>query len=433
MRITGYYKNFFSDHAFEYGWQCWFGLEEILMTGFRFSSAILILGLLVTAGAAQQKQATMPDAEVEANVLKALAASPQLADQDIHTTTVYGQVTLTGTVRDEASRDMAEQIASETTGVKKVIDQLAVGKAEASNSSVNSEAQADDQDSAEQGTNPTLQSDGTYAPSPNAQGQSNPPEDQSAENEAGPPSHPEPPQPRSPRAPYGPYSSVPRRPYVEQRGGESVVIPSGTMLRVRVNQAMDTRRTAAGTVFDGVVLNDVVAGNMIAIPRGTAVQGQVVDVHAAGALKGRGELALQLTQITLGGQNYPVESDVWTHEGASKTGQTVGNAVGLGAVGAMIGAVSGGGPGAILGAGVGGAAGIGTSAASDRGRATIPAEAILTFHLAQELPVTTVSQAEMNRLASAAQLQNRQMQRRYPPPPPPPPYYYYRPYYPYYY
>jgi len=204
------------------------------------------------------------------------------------------------------------------------------------------------------------------------------------------------------------------------------------MLRVRVNEAMDTRRTAAGTVFDGVVLNDVVAGNMVAIPRGTAVQGQVVDVQAPGALKGRGELALQLTQITLGGQSYPVESDVWTHEGASKTGQTVGNAVGLGAVGAMIGAVAGGGPGAILGAGVGGAAGIGASAASDRGRAMIPAEAILTFHLAQQLSVTTVSQTEMNRLASAAQLEGRQLQRRYPPPPPPPPYYY-RPYYPYYY
>jgi len=403
------------------------------MTRFRpFVPTILLFGVLAASGAAQQKQATMPDAEVEANVLKALAGSPQLADQDIHTTTVYGQVTLTGTVRDEASRDMAEQLASEATGVKKVIDQLAVGTSTTASNSANAPAEAQDQGSAEQGTNPTLQSDGTYAPSPNAQEQSNPPEDQSAENEAGPPSPPEPRQPPSPRTPYGPYSRAPRRPYVEQRGGESVVIPGGTMLRVRVNEAMDTRRTAAGTVFDGVVLNDVVAGNMVAIPRGTAVQGQVVDVQAPGALKGRGELALQLTQITLGGQSYPVESDVWTHEGASKTGQTVGNAVGLGAVGAMIGAVAGGGPGAILGAGVGGAAGIGASAASDRGRAMIPAEAILTFHLAQQLSVTTVSQTEMNRLASAAQLEGRQLQRRYPPPPPPPPYYY-RPYYPYYY
>jgi len=202
------------------------------------------------------------------------------------------------------------------------------------------------------------------------------------------------------------------------------------MVRVRVNQWMDSRHTAPGTLFDGIVLNDVVADNEVAIPRGTAVQGRVADARNAGALKGRGQLALQLTQITLGGQTYPVTSDAWTHEGADKTSQTVGNAVGLGAVGAMIGAVAGGGSGALLGAGVGGAAGLGTSAVSRRGEATVPSEAILTFHLAQALPLTTVSQAEMNRLASGIQIGSQQMQRRYPPPPPP---YYYGPrYYPYY-
>src|SRR5690348_18431896 len=140
-----------------------------MMTRFRpFVPTILLFGALAASGAAQQKQATMPDAEVEANVLKALAGSPQLADQDIHTTTVYGQVTLTGNVRDEASRDMAEQVASEATGVKKVIDQLAVGTSTTASNSANAPAEAQDQGSAEQGTNPTLQSDGTYAPSPNA-------------------------------------------------------------------------------------------------------------------------------------------------------------------------------------------------------------------------------------------------------------------------
>jgi hypothetical protein len=157
------------------------------------------------------------------------------------------------------------------------------------------------------------------------------------------------------------------------------------------------------------------------------VQGRVVDTRNAGALKGKGELALQLTQVTLGGQTYPVVSDAWTHQGADKTGQTVGNAVGLGAVGAMIGAVAAGGPGALLGAGLGGAAGVGASAASGRGEAIVPAEAILTFHLTQQLPLMTVSQAEMNRLASGVQ-GGMQMRRRFSPPPPPPPYYSNRPY-----
>lgn len=457
-----------------------------------------VLLLAGGAGVAQDKTAVVPDAQVEANVLKALAGVPQLADQAISTTTVYGQVTLTGTVRDEASRDMAEKVASDTPGVKKVIDQLAIGAVPpVDNSQAGNQGQPADQGPGADGTNPTLQSDGTYAPAqPPQQGEEQqgetgaqqagqpvvnpeygpagppPQEGQNPEDgPAGPPpqegpnqangQHPPsnqnppngqypnnqyptngqypqggqyppngaypPPYPSDNRA-YGQAAPPYRRPYRMQRGGEAVTVPSGAMVRVRVNQAMDSKHTAPGTVFDGVVINDVVAGNAVAIPRGAAVQGKVVEVHNAGSFKGKGVLTLQLTQVTLGGQVYPVVSDVWSHEGADKTGQTVGNAVGLGAFGALVGAVAGGGPGALIGAGVGGAAGVGASAASHRGEAVVPSEAILTFHLTQPVPVTTVSQAEMNRLASTVQPMPR-LQRRYPPPPPP----YYGPgYYPYY-
>ncbi|MEO6911857.1 MAG: BON domain-containing protein [Edaphobacter sp.] len=364
----------------------------------------------------------VPDAQVEANVLKALASVPQLADQDITTTTVYGQVTLTGTARDEASRDMAEKLAADAPGVQKVIDQLAIGT-----------AAAQSQEAAATGTNnQVLQSDGTYAPATSQDTQDQ--GDMNASSSSGPAESAGPPtggpsqqqgqaqpdgQYRQPYNPvYGQSSQAYSRPYAAQQGGEPVVVPSGTLLRVRVNEGMDSKHTAPGTIFDGVVLSDVIAGNAVAIPRGTAVQGRVVDVQNGGALKGKGELALQLTQITLGGQMYPIVSDAWTHQGADKTGQTVGNAVGLGAVGAMIGAVAGGGPGALLGAGIGGVAGMGASAASSRGESMIPAEAILTFHLTQQVPLTTVSQAEMNRLASGVQLGTQQLQRRYPPPPP---------------
>ena len=139
-------------------------------------------------------------------------------------------------------------------------------------------------------------------------------------------------------------------------------------------------------------------------------------------------LSLQLTQVTLGGVTYPVMTNVWAQQGIDKTGNTVGNAVGLGAVGALIGAVAGGGVGAAVGAGVGGVAGLGVSSASRVGEAGIPSEAILNFQLTQPLPLTTVSQAELNRLGSGVPMAAQpQMQRRYYPPPPPPPYYY-RPY-----
>jgi hypothetical protein len=423
----------------------------------------LLIGFLLAsagAGIAQQKGTTVPDAQVEANVLKALAATPQLADQSISTTTVYGQVTLSGTVRDEASRDMAETVTSNTPGVTKVIDQLAIGAA------TPEDTQGQDQNSVSEGPNSGPQPGEAYPPNeqqpenqqPGDMGAAGmppagaPPNGQPQYGPAGPPptgaSQPQydprygqagpPPQEGENqsegqyRPPYNPsYGQAPppqyARPYPAQRGGEAVVVPSGTLIRVRINEGMDSKNTALGTVFDGVVINDVVAGNAVAIPRGTSVLGKVVEVHNAGSFKGKGELALQLTQITLGGQTYPIVSDAWSHQGADKTGQTVGNAVGLGVFGALIGAVAGGGPGALIGAGVGGAAGVGASAASGRGEAVIPAEAILSFHLAQQVPLTTVSQDEMNRLASGIQ-PVQQLRRRNPPPPP---YYYGSPYSPY--
>ncbi|WP_433972702.1 BON domain-containing protein [Tunturiibacter lichenicola] len=404
-----------------------------------------MLALDVSAGFAQTKPAPVPDAQIEASVLKALAGAPELADQAITSTTVYGVVTLNGTVRDEPSRDLAEHLVSTTAGVQKVIDQLVIGAVPAASN-----------DSADGGTNPNLQSDGSIAPadgqSQQPQTSSNPtaaplggaPQQQSQyppaygsqQQPSGqyPPAYGEPsqggqyPSPQTgqypppygaPQQPYPPQYGQ-QRPYVAQKGGDAVVVPVGSTLRVRINQGMDSKKTVVGTPFDGVVLNDIVAGGSIAIPRGASITGTVVEAHTAGELKGKGELKLQLTSVALGGKVYPIATDFWWHQGADKTANTVGNTVGLGAVGALIGAVAGGGVGAAVGAGVGGVAGLGVSAASGKGEAVLPSEAIVVFHLTQPADVTTVSQAELDRLGAGVPVgADPQMQRRYPPPPPP--------------
>jgi hypothetical protein len=431
-------------------------VEESMDLGNSFSrfsmAALLTAGLLLGdgSGLAQTKPGTMPDAQIEANVLKALAGAPELADQSITSTTVYGTVTLNGTVRDEPSRDLAEHLVANTAGVQKVVDQLTIGVPAPSGG----DSQA--------GTNPNLQSDGTMAP---PQGQN--PQAQSNPNSPGAPQTSAPPQqgqsphgqypppygapqagqypppqagqypPPYGRQPYGqpyppqyPQQQYPQQPYVAQKGGDAAVVPSGSILRVRINQGMNSKNTAPGTVFDGVVLSNVFAGSSVAIPRGATFQGTVVAAHSAGGLSGKGELKLQLTSVTFGGMTYPVATDFWWHQGVDKTGNTVGNTVGLASVGALIGAVAGGGVGAAVGAGVGGVAGLGVSSASGRGEASLPSEAIVTFHLTQPADVTTVSQAELNRLGAGVP-QVPEVQRRYPPPPPPYayPYPYYGPVY----
>ena len=440
-----------------------------------FLSAGLFLG---TWAVAQTKPATIPDAQIEANVLKALAGAPELADQSITSTTVYGVVTLNGTVRDEPSRDLAEHLVANTAGVQKVVDQLVVSAFPAAVSN----------DSQQGASNPNLRSDGTIAP-PQGQNQATPaaPPTQNPAVPAAPTQNPAPPsgspypqpQPQAgqypqqqpyppqpgqypppyppqagqypqqsyppqggqypqqyPQQPYPPQAGqypqpypgqyppqygqpyppqYAQQPYIPQKGGDAVVVPNGSVLRVRINQGMSSKNTVTGAAFDGVVLSNVLVGNLIAIPRGATIQGVVADAHTAGQLSGKGELKLQLTSVSFGGMSYPVSTDFWWHQGPDKTGNTVGNTVGLAGLGAVIGAVAGGGAGAAVGAGVGAVAGLGVSSASRQGEASLPSEAIVTFHLTQPADVTTVSQAELNRLGAGIP-QPQVIHRNAPPP-----------------
>lgn len=434
--------------------------------GFRWKglSGAIVLVSLSTVGFAQEKPVS--DAQIEANVLKALASAPELQDQTIGSTTVYGTVTLSGSVQTEALRDKAEQVVANTAGVKKVVDELVVGAPDQT-PAVTGVAQSPE-DSVGQAQQGAPQSDPAASGAPEPSYPSNSPQNpESAQSyppqgvqgpppvqgtpapiersqDQQPPDYPSANQPpyqypnqqanQYPNQQAGPQYPPQRQPYRVQQAGQPVVVPAGTMLRVRINQAMDSRHTQPGAPFDGVVLNDVYSADMIAIPRGAQVQGHVSETQPGGDLRGRGGIALELTQVTLEGHAYPLATESWAHQGYDKTGQTVGTTVGLGAVGATIGAIAGGGPGALLGAGIGAVAGLGASSLSHQGEATVPSEAIVSFRLSQQTALSTVSQAELNRLGAGLPPPpaGPQMMRRryYGPPPPPPPYYYGPAYYP---
>lgn len=407
----------------------------------------LVLGSL---GARAQRGSTLPDAQIESNVLKALASVPELSTQNIQTATVYGTVTLTGNVHDEALRTQAENLAARAQGVKKVVDELTLGDTPAvvtpdsasqatSDPAAQNEAIPSEQPDASQSNQPVLQSDGTYAPPPDGTGSAPSPVDaQSAQNDPGAPPPPE--GNYYPRQGAQQQGSPPpdRQPlsqnYRSQQGGApipggqvagmEVTVPPGAMLRIRINRGLDSNHIRPGSNFDGTVLTDVVAGGAVAIPRGATVTGTVVDAKKAGVFKGQGELSLQLTSLTLGGREYPLNSEIWGRSGSDKTTGTVNNTVGMGILGAVIGAVAGGGEGAAVGAGIGAGAGLAGSAASPRGQIIIPPESVLTFRTATPLALRTVSEQEMTRLSYAAGPQRPQG---------PPRVRYYSPYYGYYY
>ena len=101
----------------------------------RIGYPLLAASLAFGAAAMAQNQpapGTLPDAQIEANVLRALASAPELSTQNIQSSTVYGTVTLTGNVHDEAMRTQAENLVARAVGVKKVVDELSLGDTAAS-------------------------------------------------------------------------------------------------------------------------------------------------------------------------------------------------------------------------------------------------------------------------------------------------------------
>ena len=88
----------------------------------RIGYPILAGSLAFGTAAIAQNQSTpgnLTDAQVEANVLRALAGTPDLSTQNIQSSTVYGTVTLTGNVHDEDMRTKAENLVARAVGVKK--------------------------------------------------------------------------------------------------------------------------------------------------------------------------------------------------------------------------------------------------------------------------------------------------------------------------
>ena len=190
-----------------------------------------------------------------------------------------------------------------------------------------------------------------------------------------------------------------------------VTMNAGMLLPIRTSEPLDSKKVKPGDYFQGTVAQGVYVGNVLAIPQGAQVTGRVVDVKKAGELKGGASIALQLTNLNLGGNSYALATDVFSTSSFGKGGYTASNTVGAAALGAVIGAVAGGGPGAAIGAVAGTGVGLGASAATPGPRSVVPPEALLTFHLTTAATVQPVSYQEASQLATNEDQPARHYQR----------------------
>jgi hypothetical protein len=162
---------------------------------------------------------------------------------------------------------------------------------------------------------------------------------------------------------------------------ESVELPAGTNLVVRMIDGVDSEVNRVGQTFAGSMDQPVTMGGETIIPRGADVVVKLVDAKESGKLTGRAELTLDLMSVKVDGRMVDINTQSVSRESDSRGQRTAKVAGGAAAVGAVIGAIAGGGKGAVIGAGAGGAAGAGAEEVTKGQRVKVPSETRLTFVL----------------------------------------------------
>jgi hypothetical protein len=352
---------------------------------------VVALALIFAAGCSHKAN----DAALVTNIKAQMFSDPQLKDASLQVAAVNGEVTLSGSVPNDAAHLEAYKIASQTAGVVRVNDKISVDEAVAAPSPAPSQALPPPPEPAPVAKPETSRKHERAKgrlkqieqPSPDqntetAMNNAPPPEQnyQSANGSAPPPSE----QPAAQPAPQAASPPAPAPPPQPQQ----VQIAAGSTMTIRMIDGVDSSVNQPGEIFHASLDQPLISGDRVVVPKGADVYVRLVNASSAGKMTGSSELRLELVKLEFQGQSYPLVSSTYTLNGASR-GKDTAKKVGAGAVlGTLIGAIAGGGRGAAIGAGVGAAAGGGYQAATHGKQVRIPSETKLDFQLEQPLTVT---------------------------------------------
>jgi len=337
----------------------------------RAGAAALTLVLILAAGCKNQP-AGRTDQQISSDIQARINGETALSGQNIQVTVASGVATLSGTVSDEASRALAGNDSGAVPGVKTVVNNLTVTAPAAQPASQPIQSPPPQPASREKSHEKRHRTEVTPdRPQETQTAPATAPVPQEQVAQAAPPSPPQEPPP----------PPAPPKPVVKE-----VTLPEGTVIPIRVTETLDSKTAQTNDVFHGSLAGDLGTQGVIAIPRGSAVMGRIVDAREAAHFAGSALLSIELTQLTAGGKNIALVTDTFSKEGEGRGKNTAEKVGGGAALGAIIGGIAGGGKGAAIGGLAGGAAGTGVNAATRGQQAVIPTETLINFRL--QSPIT---------------------------------------------
>jgi hypothetical protein len=330
-------------------------------------SAVTVVALLIVLGLAAGCSGTRSDQEISTEIKARMFSDSQLKATNLDVAVKAGEVTLHGELPSESVRFNAYKMASDTPGVKKIIDQMTVKFAEAPPPAPEPARKSAAKPAARRAVHRQAQASNNSgvksAPKPAAAMDSQPA--QSASPATAP--APEPPPPPQPK---------------------HVEISAGSELSIRMIDSVDSEVNHTGQIFKAALDAPIVVDNEVVVPAGTDVFVKLVTAKSAGRISGQSELGLELVRMEFQGKSYSLVSSQYSQKGTSRGKRTAAMAGGGAVLGTLIGAVAGGGKGAAIGAAVGAAAGTGATVATKGQQIKIPSETKLDFKLEQPVEVS---------------------------------------------
>ncbi len=324
-------------------------------------------------------------------------SEPWLKASSITVSAKDGVVTLSGVLPDETARQAAQKIASEASGVSKIIDQTTLANQVA--------AAPPSAPLAEQKPLPATAPKPAKAPARNSNTagrnaeSEEPPSPPVISVDTIPPAAPAPPAdpgpianttPAKPAAPAAPPAPPKPQPI-------TVTIPEGSIVTVRTIDPIDSTVNRTGQTFKASLDAPIVVDDRVVAPEDLNVTLKLVNASSAGKMSGRSELTVSLESFVFQGKKYIVASNDVQEKGGSRGKRSAAVIGGGAALGAIIGGIAGGGKGAAIGAAAGGGTGIAVQALTKGEQVKIPAETRLDFTLHAPIDVTYTSGKKMAR------------------------------------
>jgi len=160
-----------------------------------------------------------------------------------------------------------------------------------------------------------------------------------------------------------------------------ITIPIDTNVTIRMIDSVNSDTSRLGETFRASLAEPIYVNGQEVVPRGADVVTRLVTDQQSGKIEGRTVLTLALSTITINGRPVDVTSSDVKTESSSRGQRSAGVIGGTTALGAIVGAIAGGGKGAAIGAGSGAVVGTGAEVLTSGQKVKIPSETRLTFRL----------------------------------------------------